>query len=184
MKMRRNKKRAIAPDEECIAQGTKLLCQIHRGASSRSGELRDEQGNIRGRYGRSGTVSRWGLSNPFKQPDFAIVERDARELIIRRVSFIPAVFNIIEAERVIGTIKMISMFRNKYSISIEGVKAWTFRMPLFSILFFGESSAGAEIWVHVGPSEREWNILIKPGVNTTALVAALAFIHNERYFYG
>jgi hypothetical protein len=182
--MWRNKKRATAPDEGCIAQGTKILCQIHRGASSRSGELRDEQGNIRGRYGRNGTVSRWGLRNPFKKPDFGVVEPDARELIIRRVSFIPPVFNIIDADRVIGTIKMLSVFRNKYSISIDGATSWTFRMPLFTILFFGESSAGAEIWVHVGPSEREWNILIKPGVNTTGLVAALAFIHNERYFYG
>jgi hypothetical protein len=167
-----------------IAEGTKLLCQIHRRTSSRSGELRDEQGIVRGRFGRSASASRWGLRNPFKKADFAIVEPGARELIIRRVSFIPPVFNIIEAERVIGTIKMISVFRNKYSISIDGVKSWTFRMPLFTIFFFGESSTGAEIWVQVGPSEKEWNVLIKPGVITTGLVAALAFIHNERYFYG
>jgi hypothetical protein len=79
---------------------------------------------------------------------------------------------------------MISVFRNKYSISIHGVTSWAFHMPLFTVLFYGESSAGDEFWVSVGPSEREWNILIKPGANTAGLLASLAFIHNERYFYG
>ena len=57
-------------------------------------------------------------------------------------------------------------------------------MPLYTILFFGDSAAGIEIWVEVGPSEKEWSILIKPGVPPRVLVAVLAFIHNERYFYG
>jgi hypothetical protein len=39
-----------------------------------------------------------------------------------------------------------------------------FRMPLFTIFFFGESKEGSEIGVRVGPSERQWNILIKPGL--------------------
>jgi len=178
-----HKRKTTIPDEACIAAGTKLLCQIHRGAY-RSGELRDEHGNIRGGFERSGILAHWGFRNPFKKADFVVVEPDGRKLAIRRLSFIPPAFNIIEAERAIGGIKMIGLFRNKYSISIEGVESWTFRMPLFTIFFFGESSAGAEIWVQVGPSEREWNILIKHGPNTTGLVAALAFIHNERYFYG
>ena len=76
------------------------------------------------------------------------------------------------------------MLRNKYSISIDDVKTWTFRMPLFTIFFFGESKEGAEIWVRVGPSERQWIILIKPGVVQRPLGAALAFVHNERYFRG
>jgi len=74
---------------------------------------------------------------------------------------------------------MRSMFRNKYSVSIAGVNSWTFRMRLFTIRFYGVSSAGAEIWVVVGPSKMEWNILIKAGVKERPLVAALAFIHTE-----
>ena len=82
----------------------------------------------------------------------------------------------------IGTIRMLSIFRTEYSISI-GVNSWKFRMPLFTILFFGESGVGCEIWVRVGPSEKEWSVLMKPGIAQQCLVAALAFIHNERYFY-
>jgi hypothetical protein len=33
-------------------------------------------------------------------------------------------------------------------------------------------------------SESKWSILIRPGVERAELVAALAFIHRERWFYG
>jgi hypothetical protein len=182
--MQSTKGKAVIPDEECIEHGTKLLSQIHRGASSRDGEMRDELDNVRYRYERRASRFGWGFGNPFRKPDFVLSEpSDKEETIIRRVSFVPPVFNIVEASAVIGTIRMLSMFRNKYSISIDGVKSWTFRMPLFTVLFFGESDAGAEIWVRVGPSVREWNILIKPGITRRPLIAALAFIHHERYFY-
>jgi hypothetical protein len=57
-------------------------------------------------------------------------------------------------------------------------------MPLFTIRFYGFSSAGPEIWVRVGRSKMEWNILIKAGVEEQPLVAALAFIHTEWWNYG
>jgi cell division protein FtsW (lipid II flippase) len=119
-----------------------------------------------------------------KRPDFFVTELDTKdEVIIRKASYIPSVFNIIEGGRTVGTITMLSILRNKYSISIDDV-TWTFHMPLFTIFFFGKSKKGAEIWVRIGPSERQWNILIKPGVVQRPLVAALALIHNERYFRG
>jgi hypothetical protein len=181
--MRRAKSRAVMPDDACIANGTKLLCQIHRGAGH-DGEVRDEQGSLRWRYATRANPSGLWLENPLRKPDFVFAEANAREeTIIRRVSFVPSTFDIVEAGGVIGTIKMLSIFRNQYSISIVGVSSWTFRMPLFTVLFFGKSAAGFEIWVRVGPSEREWSILIKPGITQRCLVAALAFIHNERYLY-
>jgi hypothetical protein len=183
--MWRNKARFIIPDDECIAHGTKALSQIHRGAYVRSGEIRDDQDKILWLYGPRKRGSGWGLRNPFGKPDFVILSPDAKdEVIVRRASFVPPVFNIMEAGNVVGTIRMISIFRNKYSISLDGVGSWTFRMPLYTILFFGDSDAGIDIWVAVGPSEKEWSILIKPGVPQRVLVAVLAFIHNERYFYG
>jgi len=119
------------------------------------------------------------------RPDFLVTELAAKiEIIIRRASLIPSVFNILEGGRTVGEIRMLSVLRNKYSILIDDSKSWTFRMPLFTIFFFGESEKGADIWVRLGPSERHWNILIRPGVVQRPLVAALAFIHNERYFRG
>ena len=182
--MWRNRTRDIAPNEECVARGTKLLCQIDRGAAAHSGTVRDEHGIIRWRYAFRKNASGRGSENPFNKPDFVIADPDAKdEVIIRRASFIPPVFSIREAERSIGRIRMRSLFRNKYSIEIEGVGSWMFRMPLFTIRFYGVSSAGAEIWVIVGPSKMQWNILLRPGVKEWPLLAALAFIHNEWWNY-
>ena len=183
--MWRTKSRPVGPDDDCIAKGTKLLCEIYAGDSRHGGEMRDEVDNVRWQYRRNNAAFRWRLRHPLKRPDFFVTELDTKdEVIIRRASYIPSVFNIIEGGRTVGTIRMLSMLRNKYSISIDDVKTWTFRMPLFTIFFFGESKEGAEIWVRVGPSERQWNILIKPGVVQRPLVVALAFVHNERYFRG
>ena len=147
--------------------------------------MRDEQGVIRWRCAFRKNSSSRGWGNPFNKPDFVIAEPGAKdEVIVRRASFILPVFSIIESDRIIGTIRLRSMLRNKYSISIDGVNSWTFRMPLFSTGFYGVSSAGAEIWVVVGPSKMEWNILIRAGVKEWPLVAALAFIHNEWWNYG
>jgi hypothetical protein len=188
--MWRNRTRDIAPNEECIARGTKRFCQIDRTVAirnlwlrPRSGTVYDELGMIRWRYAFRRNPSGWGSGNPFNKPDFVIADPDAKdEVIIRRVSFIPPVFSIRQAERSIGRIRMRSWF-NKYSIEIEGEGSWVFRMPLFSTRFYGVSSAGPEIWVVVGPSKMEWNILLKPGVKEWPLLAALAFIHDECWHY-
>jgi hypothetical protein len=47
-------------------------------------------------------------------------------------------------------------------------------MPLFTIRFFGDSSTGVEIWVAVGPSKKEWSVLIKRDAREWPLLAALA----------
>jgi hypothetical protein len=147
--------------------------------------MRDEVNNVHWQYSRNNAPLRWRLRHPFKKPDFFVTNLDTKdEVIVRRTSRFPSVFDIIEGGRPVGAIRMLSLLRNKYRISLDDARAWTFRMPLFSIFFFGESKEGTEIWVRVGPSERHWNILIKPGVVQRPLVAALAFIHNERYFRG
>jgi hypothetical protein len=183
--MNRNRPRTSGPTQECIASGIKFGCQIDRKADGHSGSVRDEQGVVRWRFRVRNNAFGRGPGNPFNKPDFVIAEPDAQnELIIRRASFIPPVFNIIETGTIIGRIGMRSIFRNKYAIDIHGVNSWTFRMPLSTVRFYGESSVGAEIWVAVGPSKMEWNILIKPGVKEQPLVAALSFIHTEWWNYG
>jgi hypothetical protein len=140
---------------------------------------------IRWRYAFRKNASGRVPRNPFNKPDFVIAEPDAKdELIIRRASFIPPVFNIIEADRIIGAVKTRSFFRNQYSIPVGGTNLWIFRMPLFTIRFYGESSGVPEIWVVVGPSGTEWTILMKEGVKERPLVVALALIHNEQWHYG
>lgn len=173
------------PNEECIARGTKLLCQIARGADGRNGAILDERGNIRWQYGIRKHPPGHALRNPFNKPDFIVAQPDAKgELVIRSASLIPPIFNIIEGGHVIGNIAMRSLFRNKYFISLHGAHSWLFRMPLFTVRFYGESNESIDVWVSVGPSKMEWNVLIKPGVAEWPLAAALAFIHNEWWNYG
>jgi len=94
----------------------------------------------------------------------------------------PSVFNLLEEGNLIGTVRMSSVLRNRYSIELDGVK-WTFHMPLYTIYFSGESRTGTEVWVAMGPRESQWNILLAPGLPERSFAAILAFIHNERYFY-
>jgi hypothetical protein len=170
----------IAPDDECVAHGAKYCCQINRGADDRSGTVLTEQGDVRCHYGIRANPSGRSLGNPLNKPDFVVTDGNGKaELIIRRESLFPSVFHILEANKHIGRIRTLSILRNKYMIEIEGENCWTFQMPLFTARFWGGSHTGAEMWVAVGPSMMEWNILIKPGVNDRHLLAALAFIHSE-----
>jgi hypothetical protein len=148
---RLNQIKAVAPNEEDVERGTKLFCQIDQGRC-RSGTLRNEQGIIRWRYSFHKNADGRSWKNPFKKPDFVIADSGAKmELIIRRASFIPPVFDIRLAESVIGKIKMRSPFRNRYSIEIDGAGAWMFQMPLFTIAFYG-SPVGAQIsGLELGP---------------------------------
>jgi len=175
--------RAIAPNEEDAARGTKLFCQIDRGRAG-GGTVRNEQGIIQWRYAFRKNANGCSLKNPFNKRDFVMAEPDgSNEVIVSRASFFPPVFNIQQGERTFGNIKLCSPLRNKYSIEIDGRGSWMFRMPLFTISFYGVSSTGADIWVVVGPSEMEWSILLKSGIKEWPLAAALAFIHNERWHY-
>jgi len=178
------KGRLTFPDDECLTQGTKLMSRIARGVTKHSGTVVDGQNNTCWRYADRDKPSRRTLRNPFKKPDFVALEKDSqKEIVIRRASFVPCVFQVIESGATIGTIRMLSVFRNKYSISIDGADSWTFHMPLYTILFFAESKSGAGVGVAVGPSQMEWSILLEPGVPQRPIVAALSFIHTERYFY-
>jgi hypothetical protein len=95
----------------------------------------------------------------------------------------PPSFYILDGGKAIGRIRLRSILRNKYSVVIDGVGSWTFRMPLFTVKFWGGTTTGPEIWVVVGPSKMEWRILLKPGAPDRHIVAALSFIHNEWWNY-
>lgn len=177
--------RTIAPDEDCIVRGAKFASHIDRDASGHSGVLYDEHGNVRWRYDvrKTGLGRSWG--NPFNKKDFVVADpQTGEEIVIRRATFLPSRFTIIDAQGARGTVCMVSLLRNKYAITLTGRQPWTFRMPLFTVGFWGETGELPEFWVEE-VTKMAWEILIRAEIEDQALVAAaLSFIHVERWNYG
>jgi hypothetical protein len=172
------------PDENCITHGEKFVCQITRGADGHSGVLLDEHGTALWRYGMRKNPSGPSPGNPLHKPDFVVTDATVgKEIVIRRTSFFRSSFSISEDRVERGIVRMVSLFRNKYTIHVEGKPRWTFRMPLFSFRFWGATNEAAEFWAIVGPSKMEWNILLKPGLEPQPLLASLSFIHTEWWNY-
>ena len=129
------------PPPDIIAKGIKLVSRIAAGTARRVGAVSDQNGFIRWRYGPHRTRDSWTLENPLRKPDFVFFEPDERDALkIRRVSLFPSVFNLLEEGNLIGTVRMSSVLRNRYSIELDGVK-WTFHMPLYTI-YFSDRSLG------------------------------------------
>jgi hypothetical protein len=131
-------RRPPAPDEECIEEGAKYVHRIGRGWA----EVRDENEVVRWRYDVRRRRSNWGWRNPFNKPEFRFGGPEGViQVVIRRASFLPPVFEIVRCDSVVGRIRMISPLRNRYRIEIGAIDKWTFVMPLFTILFYGKSRA-------------------------------------------
>ncbi len=185
--MKPNKRRgpSNAPEEECFANGAEYYFEIERNSPFRRGRISDNQGTLCWRYSAHGRRSGRRLTNPFNKLDFVVENpRGQAELVIRRASFVPPVFQLLSASGVAGEIRMISILRNRYLILMDGANSLMFHMPLFTVVFLGRSESRVDIWARAGPSEREWSVLIRRGIDDSRLVAALAFIHHERWRYG
>jgi hypothetical protein len=181
----RSRKGMIGPDEDACDRGAKYSCQIARRGDGHSGVVFDEHGDVRWRYGVRKNKSGRSWGNPFNKKDFVVTNPQTREeVILRRVSFASSRFRIIDAQGERGAVRKASILRNKYTIEVSGRRPWTFKMPLFTIRFWGETDESSEFWVMLGSSKMEWNILVKPGVDDQPLVAALSFIHVEWWNYG
>ena len=176
--------RIMAPDEFCIANGAKYVCTIDREGRNRSGKVFDEHGDVRWQYDVRRNPEGRSLRNPFNKPDFVFTDAHGQaELVIRRLSFIPSIFQILDGNASIGRIALRSFLGIKYGINIDGSAPWTFRLPLFTVRFWGDTDTGPSIWVVVGPSKMQWNLLLNPGTKDRELVVALAFIHNQWWNY-
>ncbi len=176
--------RVSLPDETTIAHGAKFTCVIDRGGLNRTGKIYDEEGKICWQYGPRTNPDgrRWG--NPLNKPDFVFTNTDGQiEIVIRRVSFIPSVFQITDQEQSIGQIALRSILGIKYRILLDGHPSSTFRLPLFTLRFWGDTDLGPSIWVLVGPSKMQWSVLLNPGTMVRELVASLAFIHTQWWNY-
>lgn len=168
-----------------IAESAKFTILINRGLSDHSGTITDEARKVRWQYGTRKPRAKRNFRNPFLKRDLVLSEIQSRsEITIRRLSFLPPAFGISDSDKQIGSIRLVSVLRNRYLISIEGMNSWTLRMPLFTTVFKGSSATGSEILIVMAPSERQWNVAVKRDIVCAPLIAALAFIHSERYFYG
>lgn len=176
--------RIVPPDESCIAHGAKFACVIDHGGLNRTGKIFDEDGRICWQYGTRANPDGRSFGNPLNKPDFVFTNTDQNaEISIRRLSFVPSVFHILDGTRTIGRIALQSVFGIKYQILLDGYAPFTFRLPLFTLGFWGDTDGDPSIWVMVGPSKMQWTMLLKPGTNIRELVVSLAFIHNQWWNY-
>ena len=177
-------RRPSPPDAQIFDLGVQYRCCIDRRGDGREGIIVDEHGEVHLRFGRHCRRPMPSLSNPFMKRDFYVIdEAGGSELIIRRSSIVPPVFDILGPTVPIGDIRLTSPLRNRYEIAIRGGNSWTFRKHLFTVLFSGVSGASTDVWVFAGPSWMEWNILIRHGQASRPLLAALAFLHTEFWNY-
>ena len=149
------------------------------------GEIYVKPGVIRWRYETEPKRGSHSPLNIIRKPDFVLLD-DTRQEVVRilRKTRLPARFKIVQSGRAIGEIARRSILRNKYSIEYEGGPTWLFRMTLFSVYFPGISSTGNRAWVVVGPSKRQWNLLVEREADSVLLIASLAFLHREWWCYG
>ena len=71
---------------------------------------------------------------------------DGHEILcIHRYRFFPPQFQLIEAGKIVGIIRLQSILLNKYTLELPDGIVWTFVMPLYTVHFRGDSNAGEQI---------------------------------------
>ena len=175
--------RAIAPDQDCVVRGAKFRCRIDRGAGGHTGAVYDEHGDLRWRYGVRKNDRGRSWKNPLNKKDFVVADpQTGEEIFLRRASFFPSSFTVNDARGLRGTVRVVSVLRNMYAIKLTSGRPWTYRMPLFTVWFWGETDESPEFWVRE-VTKMAWDILIRPGIENQPLMAVLSFIHVERWNY-
>ena len=177
------RQRPPSPDQ--IERGVQYVFQLSQDACY-SGAIHAEPGTWAVRWYFRTEPCRSPVSplNLFRRPDFVLRDVEEREVLrIRRTTRFPPCFNMIENGAVVGTVRLRSILLNKYEIVLNAGPTWTFRMPLFTIHFHGESSSNSRVWVYVGPSKMRWTLLAESGTDDVRLLAGLAFIHHEWWCY-
>ena len=148
------------------------------------GVILAEPGAVRWRYTTDPKRSPWSPANLFGKPEFVVTDSDGRETLrVRRASHFPPRFEMTEQGQTVGSISLRTVLRNRYTLQLRDEPTWTFHMPLFTVYFRAESTAGREVLVRVGPSKKQWNLLAEPGADSSRLLCGLAFIHREWWSY-
>jgi hypothetical protein len=172
----------VGPTETEYEHGYKLVSRIHVGRSSAGSVLGVDLAPL-WHFRTNPPRSAWSLLNIWRKPQFIVADTNGRDLIIiRRMARLPPRFELSCDGRGIGLITLRSIFRTRYSIVFRDGPNWSFRMPLFRVSFAGRSSTGQALWVSLN-GERQWSILFSDTRAPLELIAALAFIHRERWCY-
>jgi hypothetical protein len=182
-----NKAPQIAPnsfsDGTDLAQGHEYCFQIGNEIEW-PGVILAKPGIVRWHYTTEPKTSPYSPANLLGKPHFVVSGPEGLEVLrIRRSSRFPPKFELVDQGKVVGSIALRNILRNKYQILLNDKEAWTLHMPLFTIFFRAASNSGREVLIRLGPSKRQWNLLAQPGTDTIHLLSALAFIHREWWSY-
>jgi len=93
-------RKAIPPDDKIIANGGLYVSQIDLGTKPLCGQVYDNEGEVHWRYEGRRSAFGWSKNNPFNKPDFVFSDlREGKEYIIRRVSFLPSAFQMLDGKK-------------------------------------------------------------------------------------
>lgn len=118
-------------------------------------------------------------------PEFVVYDPDGKEVVrIRRTRRFPrAIFEMREGKELRATIVRRHPLFSSYDIRLAGGPHWRFKLPLFTIDFFGESSIGGRLLAWLD-THYQWFMVVDTNHDSPYLIHALAFIHRERIRVG
>ena len=118
-------------------------------------------------------------------PEFVVYDPDGKEVVrIRRTRRFPrATFEMRDGKELRATIVRRHPLYSSYDIRLAGGPNWRFKLPLFTIDFFGESSIGGRLLTRQD-SHNQWFMVVDTNHDSPYLIHALAFIHRERMRVG
>jgi hypothetical protein len=118
-------------------------------------------------------------------PEFVVYDPDGTEVVrIRRTRRFPrATFEMRDGKELRATIVRRLPLYSSYDIRLAGGPNWRFKLPLFTIDFFGESSIGGRLLTRQD-SHNQWFMVVDTNHDSPYLIHALAFIHRERMRVG
>lgn len=172
------------PNLDATDQGAKYCIALDVENRCRTGKIWNEHGDVEWHYGPRRNPLGYSLRNPLNKPDYVFFDFNEQEMVtIRRVSFVPSRFQVLVRGHVAGHITMQSPLLNHYKIVIDGFATCVFRMPLFTVYFHGHVKNVAGVWVVVGPSKTQWNILVRSDLDDIRLLSSIALIHYQWFNY-
>lgn len=117
----------------------------------------------------------------FRSPVFAFRNDDSGDLsvIYRKKRWPMAEFVVVEKNLPVCTIFQRSIFFTRYDFEFGGGFNWSLYMPMFSVRGKGVSREGKEVLIRVATRKR-WFIRISTGLDSPAMMAALAFITRKK----
>ena len=118
-------------------------------------------------------------------PEFVVCDPDGKEVVrIRRTRRFPrATFEMRDGKELRATIVRRHPLFSSYDIRLAGGPDWRFKLPLFTIDFFGESSIGGKLLARAD-THNQWFMVVDTNHDSSYLIHALLFIHRERMRVG